>query len=116
MFVYVYLQENVEQLGQLLSGIYRRDGKWCYVLSELTATIPPLVRNIVDEISLCDSIPSCPSRIRGIYQYEDVEATLDWCNNRNDYWLTMRGKNMENMYKLYRMIRAGKIAPTESWE
>lgn len=102
----------------LLPGISisREKGRYYVVLHEVGDSIPELVKDIVEEISFYDSIPACPTRMRGVYVYQDATATVDKRDSQDYYEVRIRGKKMESVCELYRLIRAGKIKPKESWE
>ena len=135
MSINVYLKDGVEQLEEFqtkerkskdeqqwneyyLPGLQvsRDKGRWYFYLHELTDPIPPIVRDLVDEISFYDRIPRRPERAIGIYKHDDAEAELDRSGEAVSYGLRIRGKSMGNMLELYRRIRAGKITPMESWD
>ena len=135
MAINLYLTDGVQQInefqtevrkskdGKQLNDYYLKDlqlsrakGRWCIHLHDLTDPIPPIVKEFVDEISFYDRIPSRPHRDIGIYRHEDAEAQIDRNGDQFTYGLWIRGKRMENMLVLYRMIRAGTIAPTENWD
>lgn len=137
MSINVYFKDGVEQLNEFrvvertakdgqrwnvycLSGIdvFRDRGRWYSYFRDLTEPIPSIVSDFVDEITFSGRIPRSPGRAIGIYKYKDAEAELDRGDEKNtdSLWIRGRGKSMDNMLALYRMIRAGKIVPAESWE
>ncbi len=90
-------------------------GRWYFILHYLTDQIPDSVKEFVEEISCFETFSSQPKRALGVYKFESVEAELDdW--DKGKYQLKMRGKSMENMLKLYRLIRAGQTFPVESYD
>lgn len=133
MSINVYLKDEVRQVEGFeereridksqkwnehrISGMYlfHDKGRWYIILHNLTDQIPESVKELVEEISCFEAFSNQPKRALGIYKLEDVEAELDdW--DRGKYQLKMRGKSMENMLQLYRLIRAGKTLPAESYD
>lgn len=109
--------EEYELLGFDLS--YDK-GRWYFTLHEPTDPIPETIKNIIEEISLRETLPVSPARERGLYRYKTAEAEIETglSDKREKYNIRIIGKNMEDILTLFRKIKAGSIRPRpeESWE
>ena len=133
--IYVYLKGNIKDLKGF-SSVERRSNNgtkwedfyflgfpasedkslWKLYVNDFTVLLPDAVKELIEVISLYERIPSIPSRISGIYRYNDAEAELDRGCEAATYGLNMHSKTMESLLALYRLIRAGSITPTENWD
>ncbi|MDP2967065.1 MAG: hypothetical protein Q8N87_01490 [bacterium] len=89
-------------------------GRFNTILHGIQESIPLLIKDIVEEISLYDWIPLDPERVIGRYKYKTAIALLD--RQKDNYELRILGKLLEDVKELYFQIRSGNIQPFESWE
>ena len=89
-------------------------GKHYIVSHEIEEDIPALITEMIKEVSLYEIIPPQPKKTAGRYVNKDASAIVDICDR--GYSIQIRGKRMEDVRELYRLIRSGKIRPKESWE
>lgn len=79
-------------------------------------SVMKVLGDFVGEISLREYFyfKTFPGRARGVYTYKDAVGVVDLPGEA--YWVEIHGKTVENVVRLYQLIRAGKILPVESWE
>lgn len=73
---------------------------------------------IFSRFTVWDIWPAENIRELGVYNHKSARAELDKSVNGgiSCYTLAMSGTELNDLLELNRMIRAGKIRPTESWE
>ncbi|MBU2566666.1 hypothetical protein KKG46_03855 [Patescibacteria group bacterium] len=97
------------------------DGRLIYHIrndrSPLAMRIPIALKKHVIAVSMLRQIPDDPIRLLGIYEHRGARATVDVVHG-GDSWLSVHiiGIEIEEVVKLYNLIRSGAIEPTESWE
>ncbi len=96
-----------------------RNGRLYVVLHELMESIPTLVADIVEEISLHELFPSEPKREAGIYLHGSARAEVEpkFINGRMQNRVCATAKSMKDLRELYEAIRVGSILrPDKSYE
>jgi hypothetical protein len=100
------------------TGVYR-DEKGYHVYSDLDSPISPEFMDMLIGVSLQTYFDIDVKRVRGVYNLGQASGTLDLNHlrdNKTQYLLKLTGPTIESVRKLYRLVRAGNIAPSESWE
>lgn len=102
-----------------LSGVsihYDENGRWHIFLSEPTDSVPAVVADIIEEVSLHKYLNN--RREEGIYRYESAEAEIDRqsAGGKFLYRVRIKAKKMEDLLELFRNIKIGSIRPDESYE
>ncbi len=136
MSVNVYLKEEVKKIegfttrqrrAQAQGGeiwneyeipgvkLYYKEGRWHITLSEGTNSVPSVVADIVDSVSLREFIPIRPKRESGSYHHESAEAEVTSYGEKHAQ-VIIAGKEIKDVFKLFRMIKIGSIRPDESYE
>lgn len=132
MSVNVYLKDEVLKLAGAktrkegdgtrheISGmtLYNDKGRLYVSIAEPTDSIPAILKDLVEDVSLIAWIPSNPSRETGVYHHGAAKAEVDRDRIAGEWRLKIHivAKEWEDMAKLYHKIRTGSIRPTESYE
>ena len=99
--------------------IFKDRGRRYFSLSDFTDHVPDTIKEFVEDFSFHGEIATYPKRTIGVYEHQDATAELDRRNEGTKHeaqFLKIRSKSIETMHALYRMVRAGTLIPTESWE
>ena len=98
--------------------VFRDEGRYYIISHEIEEDFSELIEDMVEEVSFYEQIPLYPERIMGVYVHKSATATVDigFSGRKEKYAVKIRGKKMEDVRELYRLIRNGKILPKESWE
>ena len=93
--------------------LWYEKGRWYTRLNDLSEPVPPVLADIVEEISFHGKIPFYVSREAGIYRYNTAEAEVDLNKSSDDEWNEVRinAKKMEDLRELFRRIKIGSIRP-----
>ena len=100
-------------------GVYEDKGRYYVTLSYLTDTVSEILGDVIEEVSFRECIPAKPKRTIGAYKHKTATAELDVLGQGGKderYFMKLNAGNLEDARELYQLIRAGTIAPTESWE
>ena len=90
-----------------------------YIIIGENDEVPAELTEYVERITLYEKISAARmSRETGIYRHESAEAELEFeSGGKKTYYLTkIRGKKMEDVRTLLRLIKIGVIRPDESYE
>lgn len=101
--------------GIFFSSFNRSVDNYHFQLEDDCAIIPESIMPYVTRFSILESIPDKWHRTSGIYKFRSAMATIDRPPNRITD-IKVVGTKIDDVRKLYRLIRAGKILPIESWE
>jgi hypothetical protein len=71
---------------------------------------------LLSHVTLKEDFSTHPFRIRGRYRLETAEGALDFGAKQRSYDFLATGPTIEVVRELYLQVRAGTIAPVESWE
>lgn len=95
---------------------WNEKGRWHIRLYDLSEPVPPMLANIVDEISFHGKIPFYVKREAGIYCHNTAKAEVDF-NDGDEKWnkVFITAKNMEDLREVFRMIKIGSIRPEQSY-
>ncbi len=94
------------------------------MLSESIGQLPEVIKDVVYEITMYDTLYMSVSRETGIYRNGTAEARLDLpqrvnkmsANVRFPYDLFVKAKNLEDLRAIVEQIKTGTIRPEESYE
>ena len=128
MSMNLYLTDGVAELQGFTSAITkgryqlpgldvcRNKGRY-YVILHPGDPVPPILKSVVDEISLYDEIPvALIRRELGLYTHESAEAEVEPTYSGERHIIRIRGKKMEDVVELFRLIKAGAIRPSVSYQ
>lgn len=79
----------------------------------------PVGFRLTAEVILITDFPFLSPRKTGIYNYKNARGIVDVTHTKEigyHHKSTITGRSYNSVRKLYEMIRAGTIIPTESWE
>ncbi|TSC59749.1 MAG: hypothetical protein LiPW15_769 [Parcubacteria group bacterium LiPW_15] len=97
-----------------------REGDRLYMMLGDHETIPGGLEDACEEVTLHEFFPMLAKRETGIYRHKSAEAELDEQHmggkNRIDYAFSASAKNIGDAKELLRLVRAGGIRPSESYE
>jgi len=103
-----------------LNGIalWLDEGRWHSIMAYATDSIPPILEDLVVEISLHERLPQEIRRESGIYRLEDAKAEVETADTGRDKFtrVRIRGMSMANIASLLRLIKTGEIRPEQSYE
>ena len=88
------------------------------ISGELKPNLNPNLTQAADFFSVrCTDIPSTPHRKSGIYRHpsdKETEATVMHKDQNSTF--TGKGSNLDLLFDLLRLVRAGTILPEEDWD
>ena len=94
--------------------LHQDKGRWYTTLLYDTDKIPSVILDIVEEISLLETIPRFPARESGFYHLESAKGEVRNHDQHKSVYLI--SQNMEDLRELFRRIQIGSIRPEESYE
>ena len=115
----VYLTDEVTKLegfnrvGYPPISISDDGGRW-YIHLNQNSPIPQVLAEVVDEVSIFETIPAHPSRERGVYNLESARATVDVgyygdLGGMMTYEVIITAKTLEDARELLERIKIGNI-------
>lgn len=137
MSVNLYFSEAIRQLPNFKSTPYgdgsgdnmkvgsvniHADKGRLYAMWNEEIPIPEELNDVVEEVSLYNTIPQMAHRESGIYRHESAECELmpgDHGSSKREkpvYLLRAKAKNFQDIQQLIHLIKTGKVRPDESYE
>ena len=134
MSMHVYFTDKVRESPDFTSKPYRDgsgdhmqihgislhsdQGRPYAMFGDLNDAVPDALENFVEEFSFFETIPTRPSREKGVYCHESAEAELELDPHGKIavYKVKITGKKIEDVRSLFRRIKAGSIRPKESYD
>lgn len=75
--------------------------------------LPGHIKDCIEEVSFYETIPQMGKRVAGIYRHKSAEGELepDPYSRQAVYKVQIKGRNMDDIRELFRMIKVGSIRP-----
>lgn len=117
--VYLIPDWRESEFAAHISVSRNKVGREFIALGSTERALPPKLVELVEEITLSDSIPIIPRRESGLYHNQTKSARAEVENNasvdcRKNVFIT--GKNIEDVQELFLAIKSGNIYPSMSYE